>query len=102
MKFHVTWEARDIIPGRVIGAIGRGERWMVGYVAGKHSSKDQHLSLNSMSDGMISRIGTADQIAAMLNKVGTELPAEMLDGMLVEWQFTPDERTANVPQGGDR
>ena len=75
MRFE--WEPEDIKVGRVVGKPGRGERWMIGYMAESILGEEKRYTLNSMADGLVQMPRTASELAASLNKTG-EWPSELL------------------------
>ncbi len=73
----VQWEAGDIQAGRTVGNPNRGERWMIGFLSGHHSKSTPAWTLNSLSDGMVRNMGSAQQLADSLN-AAEEFPAELM------------------------
>lgn len=80
MRFE--WEPGDIRVGRVVGDPGRGERWMIGYMAESQLGEGKRYTLNSLSDGLVQMPRTAAELADSLNKTG-EWPSELLPPTVV-------------------
>lgn len=70
----IVWEEADIRCGRRVFKEGTVEKWMIGY-RNDVPSKSKYV-LISMSDGMICKNGTKDQITMQLN-AGPYLPEEL-------------------------
>lgn len=71
----VIWQLDDIECGRIVGQIGRRERYMIGYdpaCIGVHK-----YTLNSLADGMVMVGMTKEQLCNHLNKA-CEMPEELL------------------------
>lgn len=75
MKY--IWEPGDIRPGRMLGTVTRGERWIIGYREAEVDATHRAYVLISLSDGMVTAPRTAHVMAEHLNESG-EIPAEML------------------------
>lgn len=78
------WEASDIIAGRRYGKPGSGERWMIGYQAGR-VDKEGFVSI-SLSDGMVVPQRPAEEIADGLT-VNGYMPEELLPPASGKTQF---------------
>ncbi|MBI1202629.1 MAG: hypothetical protein GC182_08980 [Rhodopseudomonas sp.] len=61
------------MPGQIAGRKGRKERWIIGFMVEK-----SQRALISLSDGLIAHVGTAEEIADVLNAAGDQ-PAELID-----------------------
>lgn len=67
----VTWEMKDLMPGRRLGKPGREEVWMIGYVAATPQS-----SLTSLKDGMVIIFEGKEELLKRLNSSG-DIPIEL-------------------------
>jgi len=73
----VQWEEDDIRVGTVYGKPGTSERWLIGYVVPEDEPTE--LWCVSLSDGLMSPLGSKSSVVAMLTGQGY-LPASILDG----------------------
>lgn len=69
---RITWEPMDIVPGQRVGADQREEQWIIGYMPANNDR-----ALISLTDGMVAKVGTAEEIANHLNSSG-DSPLELL------------------------
>lgn len=72
----IEWQPEDIHAGRRVGNPVRNEQWMIGYI-GSMRSDEARWTLVSLTDGMIGKPVTREELAADLNKVG-EMPVELM------------------------
>lgn len=71
----VTWEAKDIWPGRRYSKPGIGEQWILGYISDMDGPA-RYISVSDR-DGMATDPRTKEQIAQLLTEHGY-LPVELL------------------------
>lgn len=72
----VEWTEGDIRAGRIVGKPAVTERLMIGYIPMDHN----FMTLNSLADGQVQRIGTKQDVANRLNQYDYQ-PAELLDAV---------------------
>ena len=72
----IEWQLEDIQAGRRVVTPGRNEPWMIGYIASMRSDEPR-WALVSLTDGMIGKPVSREELAADLNKIG-EMPLELM------------------------
>ena len=71
----VTWEEKDINPGRIYSKEGIDEKWIIGYLSAM-DGPECYVSVSNR-DGMVTDPRTKEQMAQLLTENGY-LPVELL------------------------
>lgn len=72
----IIWEPQDIVAGRRVGKLDRGERWIIGYNPLMIKDEPRYM-LVSLSDGMVNQYYDKQGLCDRLNAAG-EMPSELL------------------------
>ncbi len=71
----VTWEEKDITPGRKYSKEGMGEKWIIGFLSNVDGA-ERYVSVSDQ-DGMVTAPRTKEQMAQTLTE-DSYMPVELL------------------------